>query len=114
MNKKLSKLLWPRLWAYFAVMVLFIAAAALTQNYILAGAEAAAAVLVAVFYLVSRERRKKALQQFAKEMFELPAEVKSADMPFPMAMVRLGDGSILWANDRFATITGYQDRLFSI
>ena len=110
MNKKLTKLLWPRLWAYFAVMVLFIAAAALTRNYILAGAEAAAAVLVAVFYLVSRERRKKALQQFAKEMFELPAEVKSADVPFPMAMVRLGDGSILWANDRFSTITGYQDR----
>ena len=110
MNKKLSKLLWPRLWAYFAVMVLFVAAAALTQNYILAGIEAAAAVLVAVFYLISRERRKKTLQQFARELIELPAEVRSGEMPFPMAMVRLGDGSILWANDRFSTITGYQDR----
>ena len=99
MNKKLSKLLWPRLWAYFAVMVLFVAAAALTQNYILAGIEAAAAVLVAVFYLISRERRKKTLQQFARELIELPPEARSGEMPFPMAMVRLGDGSILWAND---------------
>ena len=110
MNKKLSRLFWPTLWAYFAVMVLFVAAAALTRNYILAGAEAAAAVLVAVFYLVSRERRKKSLQQFARELFELPAEAKSADVPFPMAMVRLGDGCILWANDRFSAITGYQDQ----
>ena len=110
MNKKLSRLFWPRLWAYFAVMVLFVAAAALTQNYILAGAEAAAAVLVAVFYLISRERRKKTLQQFAREAFALPETAKSGEMPFPMAMVRLGDGSILWANDRFGTITGYQDR----
>ena len=110
MNKKLSRLFWPRLWVYFAVMVLFVAATALTQNYILAGVEAAAAVLVAVFYLISRERRKKTLQQFAREAFALPETAKSGEMPFPMAMVRLGDGSILWANDRFGTITGYQDR----
>ena len=110
MNKKLSRLFWPRLWVYFAVMVLFVAATALTQNYILAGVEAAAAVLVAVFYLISRERRKKTLQHFAREAFALPETAKSGEMPFPMAMVRLGDGSILWANDRFGTITGYQDR----
>ena len=110
MNKKLSRLFWPRLWVYFAVMALFVAAAALTGNYILAGVEAAAAVLVAVFYMVSRDRRKKTLQQFARELFELPEQAKSADLPFPMAMVRLGDGCILWANDRFGTITGYQDR----
>ena len=109
MSKKLSKLFWPRLWAYFAVMILFVAAAALTRNYILAGVEAAVAVLVAVFYLVSRDRRKKHLQQFARELFELPGEVKSAEVPFPMAMVRLGDGCILWANDRFGDVTGYQD-----
>ena len=110
MNKKLSRLFWPTLWAYFAVMVLFVVAAAVTQNYILAGIEAAAAVLVAVFYLVSRERRKKTLQQYARELFELPAEAKSGEVPLPMAMVRVGDGCILWANDRFGAITGYQDR----
>ena len=110
MNKKLSRLFWPSLWLYFAVMVLFVLAAAITQNYILAGAEAAAAVLAAVFYLVNRERRKKSLQQFARELFELPTDARSADVPFPMAMVRLGDGCVLWANDRFGAITGYQDR----
>ena len=31
-------------------------------------------------------------------------------MPFPMALIRLGDGCVIWANDRFCSITGYQDK----
>ena len=110
MNKKLKRMFWPGLWLYFAVMAAFVAAAGLMQQYILAAAEAGAAVLVAVFYLISRNRRKKVLQNFAKDAFPVPEEVKNSDMPFPMAMVRLGDGRILWANDRFSSITGYRDQ----
>ncbi len=110
MNKKLGRLFWPSLWAYFVVMALFVAAAAVTRNYLLAGIELAVGILVTVFYLISRNRRRKTLQQFAKTAFDLPEEIQGSEPPFPMAMVRLGDESILWANDRFCSITGFQEQ----
>ena len=110
MNKKLGRLFWPGLWMYFAVMAGFVVAAALTYNYVLAGVEAGVMVLLLAVYAMLRERRRKTLQNFAKSLPELPEEVSGTDMPFPMALVRLGDGCVIWANDRFCTITGYQDK----
>ena len=110
MNKKLGRLFWPSLWMYFLVMAGFVAAAALTRNYILAGVEAGVTVLLAAFYVLSRDRRRKTLYSFAKSAFQLPENANGAETPFPMVLVRLGDGSIVWTNDRFCRITGYQDR----
>ncbi len=110
MNKKLGRLFWPGLWLYLAVMVAFVVAAALMGNYVLAGIEAGVTVLVAAFYLFSRERRRKALQNFARTAFNLPAPAGGTDTPFPAALVRLGDGSVVWGNERFKQITGYQDK----
>ncbi len=109
MNKKLGRLFWPGLWLYFAVMAGFIVAAALWGYYVLAGIEAGITVLVVAFYIFSRERRRKALQSFARNAFDIPP-AGSAQVPFPMALVRLGDGSIVWGNDRFIQVTGYQDK----
>ena len=119
MNKKLGRLFWPGLWVYFAVMAAFVVAAAITQNYILAAAEAAVLVIVVVFYLLNRDRRRKAVQNYAKAVFDVPQSVGSADTPFPMAMVRMGDSTVVWCNDQFCRITGYEDRyleqkLFSV
>ncbi len=110
MNKKLGRLFWPGLWVYFAVMACFVIATAVTRNYILAGVEAAVTVLVLTFYAVNRERRKKALQNFARNAIDLPDTADGSESPFPMALVRLGDGAIIWNNDRFGRITGHQDK----
>ena len=109
MNKKLGRLFWPGLWVYLSVMVLFVVAAALTQNYILAGAEAAVTVIVAAFYLLNRDRRRKAVQNFAKAVFDVPQQAGQAELPFPAAMIRMGDSTVVWTNERFCRITGYQD-----
>ena len=110
MNKKLGRLFWPGLWVYFTVMAAFVVAAALVGQYILAGVEAAVTVLVLVYYMINRDRRKKALQHFVKHSFDLPPVADGAESPFPMALVRLGDASIVWANERFGHITGYQPK----
>ena len=109
MNKKLGRLFWPGLWVYFSVMAVFAVAALVMQNYILAGAEAAALVIVAVFYALNRERRRKAVQNYAKAVFDVPQPVGSADLPFPVAMIRMGDSTVVWCNDKFCRVTGYQD-----
>ncbi|MBQ7331166.1 MAG: DHH family phosphoesterase [Oscillospiraceae bacterium] len=110
MNKKLGRLFWPGLWLYFSVLAGFVIAAALTQNFILAAAEAVVAILAGVFYLICRQRRKKVLQHFAQNAFPVPEQIRNMDVPFPMAMIRLGDSRILWTNERFCKITGYQDQ----
>ena len=106
MNKKLSRLFWPGLWAYFAVMAGFVVAAAVTQNFILAAVEAVLTVALLVYYILIRNRRHKEVQSFVKASFRTGA----AETPFPMVLLRLGDGSILWTNDRFSAITGYQEK----
>ncbi len=110
MNKKLGRLFWPGLWVYFSVMAVFVVAAVVMQQYLLAAAEAALTVIVLVGYLLNRERRRKAVQNYANAVFDMPQNAGSAQAPFPMAMIRMGDSTIIWTNDRFCRITGYQDR----
>ena len=108
MNKKLKKLFWPGLWVYFIVMAAFVVAAALLEQWLLAVAEAAVLLLVVGFYIFCRVRRHRTIQQFVKSAFNSYESVSGTDTPFPMALVRLGDDSLIWANDRFANITGYK------
>ena len=110
MNKKLGRLLWPNLWFFFIVMAGFALAAALTENYILAAVEASLTAGLLTYYLLSKQRRHREVRSFAKEHFLANEAADVSDTPFAMVLVRLGDDSILWANDRFAAITGYQDR----
>ena len=110
MNKKLGRLFWPSLWLYLLVMAGFVVAAFIMKNYILAGAEAAVLLLVVAYYLFIRSRHHREVRNFVRSALSMADGGSGADIPFPMALLRLGDHSIIWANDRFCTITGYQDR----
>ena len=109
MNKKMNRLMWPKLWVFLAVMGAFAVASAALGQYILAGTEAAATVLLAVYYTVFRNLRRKKVQNYTKELLEQHSSVSGVDVPFAMALVRMGDGSIVWANNRFDAITGYEE-----
>ena len=110
MNKKLGWLFWPGLWVFFAVMIGFVIAAALTDNYILAAVEGGATALLGIYYVVCRMYRRREIQQYVKTAFDNAGIESGADVPFPMVLVRLGDRSIIWTNEAFATITGFQDK----
>ena len=110
MNKKLGRLFWPGLWVYFTVMAGFAVAAALLGQYILAAVEGAAFLLTLVYYIYVRTKRRRVIQNFVKSAFNSYETGNGADTPFPMALIRLGDGCMIWANDRFSAITGYQER----
>ena len=109
MNKKLSRLFWPGLWVYFVFMAGFSVAAFLMNNWILAAVEAGITLLLLAYYVVCRARRRNAIQSYVKTAFGSGNRENGADSPFPMVLVRLGDGSILWANEQFTQITGYQE-----
>ena len=112
MNKRLGRILWPGLWFYFTVMIGFAVAALLLEQYLLAAVEGAVAMLLIVYYLYCRNRHIKEVQNFVKMNFNTYDAANSADTPFPMALVRLGDGALLWTNDRFSAITGYKSEYF--
>ena len=110
MNKKLKRLLWPEMWVFFTVLIGFAVAALVLRYYILAAAEGALAAGLLAYYLLSRKRRRAQIQQFAKTTFGVHESVGGTDTPFPMALVRLGDGCLIWANDTFCSITGFQQK----
>ena len=110
MNKKLGRLFWPGLWIYFGVMVAFVAGAVLDGRYLLAGVEAAVTVALIVVYVMLRNRRRREVHSFVRSVFPAGSVASTADAPFPMVLIRIGDGSIVWANDRFCDVTGYQHK----
>ena len=110
MNKKLGRLLWPSLWVFFAVMTGFAVAVAMTENYVLAAVEGGLTAVLGIYYVICRVYRRREIQQYVKTAFDGAEIGASADVPLPMALVRLGDQSIIWTNDAFASITGYQDK----
>ena len=108
MNKKLKRLLWPELWVFFTALIGFAAASLVLQYYYLAAVEGTIALLQLVYYIISRNRRHNRIQNFVKTTFGANDSVGGTETPFPMALIRLGDECILWANDSFSAITGYQ------
>ena len=112
MNKKARKIFQPGYGGCFVVMLCFCVAAAVMQNYYLAGGGLAVSVLMTIIYMVSRKRRNKEIQAFVQEAFQTADfTAKGTECPLPMAMVRLGDNGVVWASDRFATVTGLKERL---
>ena len=108
MNKKLKRLFWPGLWVYFLFLAGFTAATVLTRNYILAAVEGGLTLVLLTYYIFCRNRHRKEIQEYVKTAFSADQQTDGTVTPFPMVLVRMGDGCILWANDRFCAITGYQ------
>ena len=108
MKKKLSRLFRPGLTACFVAMLCFSALALLGRDYPLAIAEFLVTAVMLVCYLLDRRRRNREILAFAQNAFQTPdITAKGTENPLPMAMVRLGDGGIVWASERFASVTGY-------
>ena len=110
MNKKLGRVFWPGLWVFFTVMGCFALATAIAGNFALAGIEAVLMVLLIVYYILIKNHRRREIHSFVKAALRSDVGLGGADTPFPMALVRLGDESVLWTNDRFNAITDFQDK----
>ena len=111
MNKKLGRLLNPGVWLYFVLLALFAVATFLTERYILAALELVVTILLLVGYLLYRANRQRELQNYVQNITDQMTSTQGAEMPFPVAVVRLADGVVVYANDRFASLTGYRDSM---
>lgn len=111
MNKKLGRLLHPSAGVFFAMLMVFAAAAVLMEYYILAIGEFAVTAILLIGYLVYRKYRLKEIQKYLEKALENNTGKDGAQPPFPMAAIRLEDNVIVYANDEFIKLTGFEDYL---
>ncbi len=112
MNKKLGKLLQPGMASYFVVMLAFAVASFLMGQTALAMAEAGATAILFVFYQMNKVHRRRELESFIQSATNTLGTTDGGKTPFPMALTRMGDGAMIWANESFAKISGFQDGMY--
>ena len=110
MNKRLTRLLRPGMTAYFVFLLVFSVITALLQHYWLAVIELAVTGLVFTVYLLLKQRRRKELEKFLKSKLDPEGNI-GGKSPFPVVVTRLGDEGIVYVNDSFIRLTGFQDTM---
>lgn len=112
MNKRTKRLFRPGYGWSFLLMLCFGVVAAWMENYYLALIALDLTVIMTIVYLLDRQKRQKEIQNFVQATFQTAdITAKTTENPLPMALVRLGDGGIVWASDRFVKVTGLKSRL---
>ena len=111
MNRKLGRLIQPGMGIYFAVMALFSVADLWLERPILSVVEAAVTVLLYVFYRMSKARRRKELEAYILSATNTLGTTDGGKAPFPMLLTRLGDGTVLWANESFVKCSGMKESM---
>ena len=109
MKRRLNRLLRPSMAGYFAVLVLFCAAALYVGRYWLAAAEAVATLLVFLIFTMAKNYRDRKLKQYVQSMSNTLEGMGQGESPFPAVLVRLGDGAIIWSNESFSRLTGVSE-----
>jgi len=109
MNKRLSRFLHPRVGAYFFILFAFAAAAAALGQYLLALGEFGIVAVALIAHILYRNHRRRELGRFLQKTNDELCGSHTGQTPFPALIVRLEDGGIVYANDRFVSITGFQD-----
>ncbi len=109
MNKPVSKLLQPGVFWYILLMLAFTAAATLFDQYYLAAAELLVTILAIIISRLLFIRRRNALMQYVQSATDAEGISVHAGSPFPMAVIRLPEGEIIWGSESFYAITGLSD-----
>ena len=109
MNKKLSRLLEPGMGLYFLILFAFAGVAAALQQYTVAAIELAVIVLLFIHNRVASGRRKKALMNYIQSTTDSLGTAFRSGSPFPMAVIKMSDSEIVWANDSFYKVSGLKD-----
>ena len=109
MNRKLGRLLRPSMGIYFVFLFAFCAIAVLAQQYLLAVSELVIAGMLFAAYLVDKNERRRKLHAYAKQLVGEQAELRKGETPFPLMLVRMVDGGIVYANDSFHNAAGFED-----
>ena len=111
MNKKLGRLIQPGMGLYFLLMFAFAIADFFFSNTILACVEGGLALLLLIYSQARKMQRRKEIAAYIQSATDTLDIATKANMPFPMALIRLGDGEIIWCNEKFYQVSGLKDSM---
>ena len=114
-RKKLARLLEPGMRLYFVVMLVFVLAAALTGNYLLAVLELVAVAVIYIYFRQNSRRRQKEVLKYIDSVSDnMDAATKDTmlNAPLPMVIFRPDSDEVIWSNDRFLRLTEERERIF--
>ena len=111
MNRKLGRLLEPGMDLFFVVMLIFSAASMIAGAGALALTELVITGVLYGYYQYSKLKRRRELEAFIQSATNTLGNTDGGKTPFPMALVRMGDGALIWANDGFVDLSGFRDKL---
>ena len=109
MNKKLARLLEPGMGLYFVALLLFTGVAFAVKQYTVAAAELGVTILLFVYNRIASGRRKKSLMNYIQSTTDSLGTAFRSGSPFPMAVIKMSDNEIVWANESFYKVSGLRD-----
>ena len=108
MEKKLSRIISPRMAFYYAVLIVFTAAGYYFAGWYVGAAQTAVTLFVLLFYLLRDRRRRREINKLI-ELMTLNSDISLGtsitDIPVPMVLLRVSSGEIVWCNDSFRALT---------
>ena len=111
MNRKLGRLLEPGMEVFFIVMLFFAFASLVAGAGYLALAELVATGVLFANYYFGKIKRRRELEAFIQSTTNTLGTTDGGRTPFPMALVRMGDGAMIWANDPFVELSGFREKM---
>ncbi len=111
MNRKLGRLLEPGFDMFFIVMLVFAFASLVAGAGGLALTELVVTGVLFAVYRYNQAKRRRELEAFIQSATNTLGTTDGGKTPFPMALVRMGDGAMIWANDPFVELSGFRDRM---
>ena len=115
-NQKYKPLKTPSYLLYLAFMAAFALAALYFRQYLLAAAEGGITLILAIVALVMKRKKAKQLTAYIESITYDTENAKNSTLlsfPLPMAVFRLSDSSVVWANDAFRRRPGGRPTGFS-
>ena len=104
-TKKLSRLIQPGMGLYFFLLFAFAVAALLLDYYYLGAAMAGTGLLLLLYFKIDSFRRRREISSYIQTATDTLETAAKGEMPFPMALIKLSTGEMVWGNDAFNTIT---------
>ena len=111
MNRKLGRLLEPGLEVFFGVMLVFAFASLVAGAGWLALVELVATGVLFANYYFGKSKRRRELEAFIQSATNTLGTTDGGRTPFPMALVRMGDGAMIWANSAFKDLSGFREKM---
>ena len=113
MEKKLIRIFEPSVTLCFVVMLIFAVTAFLLDMLVLAAVEAGVALILFIIYIIYTQKKRRTLRSYILNTTNTRDTAISSGVPFPMAVVRIDNDEIIWANTEFHRAAGIEESAFT-